>query len=103
MSSSEWIAYFKMVGNIAAVRLIHGRSTGTILFCNDIETLPFSSIPTRDFNEWSEFFANCFITPNCGSIIIAVPQIIQRFVTVEQKANVRTMFVSHPALLCSHS
>jgi len=44
ITTSEWINYFKMVGNVAAVRNIPGRSSGTnrcrIESCNEIETLP---------------------------------------------------------------
>ncbi len=44
LTSSEWITYFKMVGNVTAVRAIPGRSTGRnrcrIPFCDETETLP---------------------------------------------------------------
>ena len=44
LTTSEWITTFKMVGNVASVRAIPGRSTGTnrcrIPSCNEIETLP---------------------------------------------------------------
>lgn len=44
ITTSEWINYFKMVGNVAAVRNTPGRSSGTnrcrIVSCNEIETLP---------------------------------------------------------------
>ena len=43
LTTSEWITYLKMVGNVAAVRVIPGRSSGTnrcrIDSCNEIETL----------------------------------------------------------------
>lgn len=44
ITTSEWISYFKIVGNVAAVRNTPGRSTGTnrcrLNSCDEIETLP---------------------------------------------------------------
>lgn len=44
ITTSEWINYLKMIGNVATVRHIPGRNSGTnrcrIDSCNKIETLP---------------------------------------------------------------
>lgn len=43
LTTSEWTTYFKMTGSVTAVRVNHGRNTGTnrcrIPSCNEIETI----------------------------------------------------------------